>query len=42
MIERRPATFGAIGARNSCFERRPEYLEIDQRLHALQIVAFGR
>ena len=42
MIEGRPAALRSIGARNGCFERRAEHLEINQRLHPLQTVALGR
>ena len=42
VIERRTPTLGAIGTRHCHLERRPEHLKIDERLHALKIVAFGR
>ena len=41
-IERRPTTLRAAGARHGRFQCRPEHLEIDHRVQALQIVAFGR
>jgi len=42
MIEGRPAALRTVATGDSRFERRPEHLEINQRLHLIQIVAFGR
>src|SRR4029077_14311723 len=42
VIEGWPPALRSVRARHSGFQRRPKPLEIDESLHALQIVALGR
>jgi hypothetical protein len=42
MIVRRPTALGAVGSRYGALQIRPEYLEIDDGVQPLEIVALGR